>query len=158
METALFWILWGIISYWVLKTFYYSFSKEKLERLRKSALGINLAVLILTFLPWVPSSLGGSSCVTLALQGNVLSVLFVILLLASILLSSVKDASLLKLASIVTIANTILLFILMYQLRPGTYTVTNYDIAPITAVLLLLVACVAGLLLWQQLNLKRRKK
>jgi len=158
METVFFWFAWGIISFWAFKTFYYSFSKEKLERLRKSALGINLAVLVLTFLPWLPPSLGGTSGVTLALQGNTLSVLFIILLVSSIALFLAKDVLLLKLASIATFANTILLFVRMYILRPGTFTLTFYDIAPIIAVLFLLVCDVAVLLLWQQLHLKKKRR
>lgn len=166
METAVFWIAWGLISFWALKTFYYSFSKEKLDRLRKAALGINFAVFILTFLPWLPDSPaggpprlgGGESGLMLALEGNLLAVLFYFFLVSSIALFLAKDASLLKLASTATFANTLLLFIIMYQLRPGTFILTFYNIAPIVAVLLLLVANVAILLLWQQLQLKEKKK
>lgn len=165
METAIFWIAWGLISFWALKTFYYSFSKEKLEHLRKAAFGINIAVLILTFLPWVPASpaggppsLGGKTGLDLALEGNILSLLFVILLLTSTIFFLIKDASFLKLASAATIANTILLFVIMYQLRPVTFVLTLYDIAPIIAVLLLLVCDVVVLLLWQQLQLKEKRK
>ncbi len=157
METVLFWIIWGLVSFWALKTFYYSFSKEKLARLRKAALGINLAVLVLSFLPWLPLSLGGVSGLTLVLQGNVLAVLFFILLIGSIILFFGKNASLLKIAAVATIANTFILFTLMYQLRPVTFTLTLYDIAPIVAVLFLLVCDVVVLFLWQQLQLKERK-
>ncbi len=157
METAIFWIAWGIISFWALKTFYYSFSKEKLESLRKAALGINLAVLVLTFLPWLPPALGGKTGLTLALEGNILSVLFFILLLISIVLFLTKEATFLKLAACATIANTFILFILMYQLRPGTFVLTLYDIAPIIAVMFLLVGDLVVMLLWQQLQLKERR-
>ncbi len=157
METAIFWIAWGIISFWALKTFYYSFSKEKLESLRKAALGINLAVLVLTFLPWLPPALGGKTGLTLALEGNILSVLFFILLLISIVLFLTKEATFLKLAACATIANTFILFILMYQLRPGTFVLTLYDIAPIIAVMFLLVGDLVVMLLWQQSQLKERR-
>ena len=157
METVLFWIVWGLISFWALKTFYYSFSKERLDRLRKAALGINLAVLILTFLPWLPLALGRESGLTLALQGNILAVLFFILLIASVLLFLTKVPSNLKIAAGATITNTFVLFVLMYQLRPGTFTLTLYDIAPIIAFMFFLVGDVAVLLLWQQLQLKERK-
>src|SRR3989344_6544998 len=157
METVLFWIVWGLISLWALKTFYYSFSKEKLERLRKAAFGINLAVLILTFLPWLPLALGRESGLTLALQGNILAVLFFILLITSVLLFLTKVPSNLKIAAGAMITNTFVLFVLMYQLRPGTFILTLYDIAPIIAFMFFLVGDVAVLLLWQQLQLKERK-
>lgn len=157
METVLFWIAWGLISFWVLRTFYYSFSKEKLDRLRKSALGINLAVLVLAFLPWLPPELGGKTGSALALEGNFLAILFVILLLSSIVLFLNKKTVQLKLGLAATIINTFLLFILMLQLRPGTFNLTWYDIAPIIAVLSLLVCDVIVLLLLQQLQLKKRK-
>lgn len=157
METTVFWIAWGIISFWALKTFYYSFSKEKIVRLRKTALGINLAVLVLSFLPWLPPSLGGGSGFSLVLQGNVLSVLFVILLLTSTILFLTKEETFLKLAALTTIANTFILFALMYQLRPGTFTLTLFDIAPIIAVMFLLVGDLVVMLLWQQLQLKEKK-
>ena len=143
METVFFWTVWGLISFWALKTFYFSFSKRKLDRLRNTAFGINLAVLVLTFFPWLPPP-----------QGNILSVLFILLLVVSIGLFVIKDALLLKLASIATIVNTFVLFILMIQLRPGTFVLTLYDIPPIIAALSLLVGDVVVLLLWQQLELK----
>ncbi len=160
METAFFWIAWGIISFWALKSFYYSFSKEKLELLRKASLGINFAVLVLTFFPWLPLNLGGKSGLTLAFEGNFLALLFVILLVGSSALFLLKDRVLLKFAAVANIVNTFLLFILMYQVRPGTFTPTLYDIAPIVSVLFLLVNDIAVLLLWQQLQLrdKRTKK
>lgn len=164
METVFFWVAWGIISFWALKTFYYSFSKEKLDGLRKAALGIHLAVFILTFLPWLPASpaggpptLGGKSGFALALEGNVLALLFVAFLITSIVLFLTKDALLLKLAAGATVANTFLLFVTMYTLRPETFILTFYDIAPIIAIMLLLVSDLVVLLLWQQLQLKERK-
>jgi len=157
METAFFWIAWGIISFWALRTFYYSFSKEKLESLRKAALGINLAVFILALLPWLPLALGGKSGIGLALDGNILAILFVIFLLISIVLFLTKEATFLKLAALATIANTFILFVIMYQLRPGTFVLTLYDIAPIIAVMFLLVGDLVVMLLWQQLQLKERK-
>ena len=156
METVLFWIVWGLISLWALKTFYNSFSKEKLDRLRKAAFGINLAVIILALLPWLPQTLGRESGLTLALQGNILAVLFFILLITSVLLFLKKVPSNLKIATGATITNTFVLFVLMYQLRPGTFTLTLYDIAPIIAFMFFLVGDVAVLLLWQQLQLKER--
>lgn len=157
MESAIFWIVWGIISFWALKTFYYSFSKAKLDGLRKAAFGISLAVLILTFLPWLPLTFGGKTGLSFAFEGNFLAVLFIIFLIISILLFLTKTPSNLKIASITTFANTFVLFILMMQLRPGTFTLTLFDIAPIIAFMFLLVGNVVVLLLWQQLQMKQKK-
>ena len=157
METAFFWIAWGLVSSWVLKTFYFSYDKDKLNKLRKTALGINLAVFILALLPWLPPSLGGTSGLTLALQGNILAVLFFILLTTSVLLFLTKVPSNLKIAAGTTITNTFVLFVLMYQLRPGTFILTPYDIAPIIAFMFFLVGDLVVMLLWQQLQLKERR-
>lgn len=161
-----FWIAWGIISFWSLKTFYYSFSKEKVERLRKTAFGISLSVFVLSFLPWLPispsqgmpPSLGGATGLSLALDGNILAVVFLLLLIGSGLLFLSKEAQHLKIGSVATIINTFLVFIIMYQLRPGTFVLTMYDIAPIIAFMILLVGDVAVLLLWQQLQLNKSKQ
>lgn len=158
METVFFWILWGLISFWSLKSFYYSFSKKKIERLRKAALGINLSVLILLFIPWFPPALGAKSGVDLALEGNVYAVLFSIFLIISSALFLTKTASNLKIASSITIINTLILFTFMMQIRPKTFVLSFFDIAPIIAVLLLLVGDVAVLLLWQQLQLKLKSR
>lgn len=158
METAFFWIIWGIISIWTLKRFYYSFSHKKLENLRRSAVGLNIAILVLTFLPWLPPSLSGKNGIMLALDGNVSALLFLILLLISSVLFLLKDGVVLKFAAVATIVNTFILFFCMYQLRPQTFTLSLYDAAPIIAVLLLLVNDVVVLLLWQQLQLKNKGK
>lgn len=158
MSTTFFWVAWAVISYWAVKTFYYSFSKDKFDRLRKSAIFINLSVFILAFLPWIPPALGGKSGIMLAWEGNIFAVLYILLIIVSIVLFFSKTPSNYKIASAATIANTFVLFFLMRQLRPGTYTVTRFDIAPIIAVLVLLVGDVVVLLLWQQLQLKSTKK
>lgn len=156
METAFFWITWGLISFWALKTFYVSFSKEKLEGLRKASLGMSVAVLILAFLPWLPAP-SVKSGFMLATEGNVLVLLFLILLVVSLMLLLLKETNYLKLSAILTIANSFLIFIIMYQLRPGTFVLTWYDVAPIVAALFLLTNDVAALLVWQQLQLKQKK-
>lgn len=157
METALFWIIWGVICFWALKTFYYPFSKKKFEWLRNTALSINLSVLVLTFLPWLPPNVGGKSGIILTLEGNILAIFFLILLIISTILFLAKSQSNLKIASGITIVNTIILFALMIQIHPGTFNLTLFDIAPIIVALSLLISDVVVLLLWQQLNLKERK-
>ncbi|MBI4130524.1 hypothetical protein HY468_04360 [Candidatus Roizmanbacteria bacterium] len=157
METVVFWVLWGFISFWALKTFYFSFSQEKVERLRKASLGFSCAVLILSFLPWVPSSPGGLSGIGLALEGNFLALLFLILLLNSLVLFFQKEMIFLKIGSVLTFLSTIVLFALMLALRPGTFILSWYDIAPIVAVFMLLCQNVAVLLLWQQLDLQKKE-
>lgn len=156
-ETIIFWIAWGIISFWALKTFYYSFSKEKFNSLRKAALGFNLSVLIIYFLPWLPPSLGAKSGVTLSFEGNILAVLLLIFLIASIILLLTKTPSNLKIASSAIIIDTFILFALMMQVRPGTFVLSLFDIAPIAAFILLLTCDAVVLLLWQQLELGDRK-
>src|SRR3989344_8736482 len=156
METVVFWIVWGIISFWALKTFYYSFSKEKLELLRKANLGYSAALSVLSFLPWIPPFMGGLSGLGLALGGNFLAILFFVFLLNSLVLFFRKEALFLKIGAVLTILSTIVLFTLMIILRPGTYTLSPYDIAPIVAILLLLCQNVAVLLLWQQLDLQKK--
>lgn len=158
METALFWLAWGIVSFWVLKTFYFSYHQDKLQKLRKTALGINLSVLVLSFLPWLPPELGSKSGFTLAMGGNLLAVLFIFLIIVAVVLFLTKTPSNHKMAAVATIFNTFALFILMYQLRPGTFILTAYDIAPIIAFLFFLIGDLVVLLLWQQLQLKTRKK
>lgn len=158
MKAALFWILWGIVSFLAIKGFYYSYSKEKLESLRKAALFINLSVLVLSLLPWMPPTLGGKSALSIVLEGEIPAVLFFLLLLASIALFFGKNTARLSIASGLTIANTFVLFIFMYRFRPDTFTLSIYDIAPIIAFLFLLASDVVVLLLWQQIKLQKGSK
>lgn len=140
MATVLFWLVWGIISFWALRAFYYAFSKKKLEHLRKSALCLNLAAFVLTFIPTRQPTF------------------FSLLLFVSLVLFVFRDALLLKIGSALTILATILLFVSMVSLKPGSFSLTRLDIAPILTALLLLVNTVAVLLLWQQLDLRKKKR
>jgi len=97
MEYIFFWIIWGITSFWVLKTFYFSYHKEKLNRLCKTALGIDLSILILFFLPWIP---GGQTGWQLILQGNFLVILLGIFISISLLCFFIKNKLLLILGAI----------------------------------------------------------
>lgn len=156
METAFFWIIWGIVSIWALKTFYFSFSREKLEGLRKTSIGLTISVLILTLLPWVPPDLGGLSAVGLALGANFLSIVLFILLTISLIFLFQKEYLFLKIAAVLTVLETLVVFILMASLRPGSFSLSLYDIAPIVAVLILLVLNVVMFLLWQQMQLSKK--
>jgi len=178
METVFFWIAWGLISFWAIKTFYFSYNKEKVKRLRLAALGINLSVLVLFFLPWLPGSkeipqlVASRSGWQLFTEGYIDIALFFILLLSSIILFSTasnaatatsdgasnnKSGSLLKIASSFNIINSILIFVIMMRLMPGTFKLKLNDIAPIITALMLLIGNVVVLLLWQQLQLKEKK-
>lgn len=157
METAFFWIVWGIISFWALKTFYFSYDKEKLRKLRKTAFGINLAVFILFFLPWLPLSRGGLSGWEILLQGEPLVVLLFVLVAISTFSFLTKDHGFLKTGAVLNIAASILFIAAMIRLLPGTFKLTIYSVAPIIASLLLLINNVVVLLLWQQLQLKTKK-
>ncbi|MCL5970151.1 MAG: hypothetical protein M1450_01445 [Patescibacteria group bacterium] len=164
MEVIFFWFVWGIISFLALKTFYFSYNKEKLKRLRFTALGINLSVLILFFLPWLlvspsggPQSMESKTGWQILLEGHLDLILFFILLLGSIILFLTKEKSYLKIASGFNIINSILIFIIMMRLMPGTFKLTLNDIAPIVAAMMLLVSNVVVLLLWQQLQLKEKR-
>ena len=156
METLFFWIAWGIISVWALRTFYFSFSKEKLERLRKTSVGLTASVLVLTLLPWLPPFLGGANAVSLALGGNTLAILLFVLLIISLIFFFQKEYLFLKIAAVLTVLATLVLFALMVIIRPGTFTLSLYDIAPIVAVLILLTLDVVVFLLWQQMQLLKK--
>ena len=158
MKAAFFWIAWGVISFWVLKTFYFSYDKNKFNNLRKTAFGINLSVLILFFLPWIPQLQGGLTGWELILQGNTLVILLGILIVFSTLAFFAKDKMFLKAGSISHITASILLILIMINLVPGTFTLTFQSIAPILASMLLLAGDVVVLLLWQQLQLKGEKR
>src|SRR3990167_8197411 len=156
MEAIFFWIAWGIISIWTLRTFYYSFSKEKLEKLRKTSIGLTTSVLVLTLLPWLPLDLGGSSAVVLALEGIGAASILLVLLIVSLILFFQKEYVFLKTASVLSVIATLDLFALMVIIRPATFTLSLYDIAPIVAVLILLILDVAVFLLWQQMQLLKK--
>lgn len=91
------------------------------------------------------------------LEGHLDLILFFILLLGSIILFLTKEKSYLKIASGFNIINSILIFIIMMRLMPGTFKLTLNDIAPIVAAMMLLVSNVVVLLLWQQLQLKEKR-
>lgn len=157
METVFFWITWGLISFWVIKTFYLSYDKNKLNNLRKTAFGVNLSVLILFFLPWPPQLQGGLTGWELILQGNMLVILLGILIVFSTLAFLAKDKMFLKAGSISHITASVLLILIMINVMPGTFLLTFQSIAPILASMLLLAGDVVVLLLWQQLQLKRKR-
>ncbi len=158
MENALFWLLWGVISFWALKTFYYSFSKEKIDSLRKTAFGISLAVLVLFFLPWMPVSKGGFTGIHLVLNGHAGIGLYFVLLILSSLFFIAHNSRLLKIAAVFNIINSVLIVLNMIAILPGTYVFTLRNSAPLISVLLLLINNVVLLLLWQQLQLLEKRR
>lgn len=158
METALFWTIWGLVSYWVLKTFYFSYDKDKLRKLRLTASGIDLSVLILFFLPWLPPTQGKTTGWELIQKGNMSVFLLGILIIGPALAFLTKDKSLLKVGAVSHMSASVLFIYTMMSLMPGTFTLTFQSVAPIIASLILLVGNVVVLLLWQQIDLRERKK
>ncbi|OGG07426.1 hypothetical protein A2872_02385 [Candidatus Gottesmanbacteria bacterium RIFCSPHIGHO2_01_FULL_42_12] len=158
METVLFWIAWGIISSLVLKTFYFSYSKDKLQRLRLTAFGINFSVLVLFFLPWISEPQGVLTGLGLILESNPFVTLLGGLIVISALSFLSKDKTLLKAGAVSHLSASVLFILTMMRLMPGTVTLTLELIAPIVATMILLVGNVVVLLLWQQLQLKKIKK
>ena len=156
MEITIFWIAWGIISFWALRTFYFSFTSQKLERLRKTAFVINLLAFAFGLYPLV-SVIGVKNGFEGFSTINALTILFAVLLFASTAFFLTTHAFTLKFASIATIINTFSYLGIMYTLRPETFIFTLSDAPPVIAALLLLINNVVVLLLWQQLQLKDKK-
>lgn len=158
METAFFWTVFGFVSFWALKTFYFSYDKDKLLGLRKTIIGINLLVIVLFFLPWLPILSGGQTGWELISQGNIFVMLIGIFIVSSLLLFLTKNVLLLKAGAVLHMITSVLFILTMIRLMPGTFILTFWSVAPIIASLLLLVGNVVALLLWQQLQLKFNKK
>lgn len=158
METAFFWIAWGLISFWALKTFYFTYDKDKLQKLRLTALGIDLSVLVLFFLPWSPEQLGKFTGWELIKQGSVFVILLGVLIAGSFTIFLANNKNFLKTGAVFHLAASVLFILTMVYLMPGTYTLTSKIIAPIVASFLLLIGNVVVLLLWQQLQIESKKR
>lgn len=156
MNTVIFWVVWAVVAALALKTFYFSFTKGKLQLLRRTALLINVLVLILGFVPLF-LTFNAKSVLELFSWLNILAVVFSALLFVSTALFLSSGAIGLKVAAMATMINTFAYFGVMYGLRPGTFVLTKVDIFPILAALLLLVNNVIVLLIWQQLKLREKK-
>ena len=156
MNTVFFWIAWLLISAWVLRTFYFSFEKKKLRRLKLTSFGIDLSALILFFFPWLPATKGGWSAGQLILQGDMLLLFLLLLVVSAGVLFLTNGHTLLKLGASLHIAASIFFFIPVLRLMPDTITVTWYSIAPMVTSLLLLTGNVFVLMLWQQLQLNEK--
>ncbi len=157
MQHIFFWILWFIISSWALRMFYFSFSAQKLRRLRDTAIGIIIGVLVLNFLPWVPPTMGQLSGIDLAFAGNWFIAAHIVVLLIVLVLFILNQKKYFKWAAALCLSALFILFTGLYMLRPATFILTSYDIASIVALLLLLINSVVVLLLWQQLQLLEKK-
>lgn len=154
METTFFWIVWIIIASWLLRTFYFSYKKDKVERLWLVSLGINFLVFLLFFLPWTPGV--GKSGWQLFSEGNLfVTIILLVLALTEILLIT-KQENLIKLAALTHITNSVIFLYAMTQIFPGTFTLETKNTVPIIASFLLLAGNVTILLLYQQLELKRK--
>ena len=91
-------------------------------------------------------------------QGNLSVVLLAILVFFSTLVFLTKKKSLLKGGAVSHMTASVLFILTMIRLMPGTFTLTFQIISPIIASLILLIGNVVVLLLWQQLQLKTKKK
>ncbi|OGG53917.1 hypothetical protein A3H16_00495 [Candidatus Kaiserbacteria bacterium RIFCSPLOWO2_12_FULL_53_8] len=154
METALFWIVWGVISFWALKTFYFSYKSEQIRRLRLTALSVDLAVLILFLLPWLP--LNNETGWALVRAGHLLATTAAALVTLSAVFFVLPSSAANKAGTLASSAAAIVFIAAMINLMPTTYSLTLTVAAPIVAGLLLLANAVVALLLWQQLQLKER--
>ena len=152
METVFFWIAFPLISFWALKTFYFSRDPLKLNNLRKTAFWIDYIVLVLFFLPWLPQAQGRTTGWELIRQGNTAVLALGVLIAGSMLTFFTKNKVLLRAGSIAHIASSILFIAVMIHLMPGTVVLDLGSIAAIIASLLLLSGNVVVLLLWQQLD------
>lgn len=157
METILFWIIWGVVSFWALKNFYFSYNKRKVDALRKASLGLDLSVLFLFLFIWQPAASGGKTGLSLLLTGNMKIIILFLLIILSIFLFTTSDKLLLKAGVLLQITASIFIFVAMISLMPDTFVLRFSYVAPIIAALLLLTGDVSSLLLWQQLELKERK-
>jgi len=159
MDRVLFWLFWGIISFWALRTFYYSFNSRKLEQLRQATIGIDIAVLISFFFNFKPVSLGARTGLDLLLSGDWFVIVFFALVFSSLILLLRKDNLQNKIGAVLHICASIFIFILLYHLWPGgTATLRFVDSALPIALLLLLTGNVSALLFWQQLQLLERRR
>lgn len=156
MQTVWFWILWGGISFWLLRTFYYGYNKKKLETLRRCAFGLELGTAVLFFPPWLPQSLGGQTGWELVRRGESAPAAVLLLIFVSILLLILKKAHLLKLAALTHMFTSVLFIVTMIKLLPDTYRFNLREIAPMIVALFLLIGNVAVLLLWQQVQMKEK--
>ena len=154
----MFWIIWGVVSFWALRTFYYSFTDEKFEGLRRTILGIDLSVLVLFFLPWLHLHQSAVTGWELIPRGNLSVAVLLVLTATASLLFLMKSSNLLKTGALLHITTSVLFIAVITRLMPGTFSLTKNSIAPIIASLLLLIGNVVVLLLWQQLELKTGKK
>mgnify|MGYP001574598662 CR=1 FL=1 len=152
MQAAFFWIFFFLISFWALKTFYFSRSLTKLIHLRKAAFWINYIVLILFFFSWLPLAQGRTTGWELIQRGNELVIFLGILIVGSLLAFLTRSRTFLKTGVVTHIVSSIMFIAVMINLMPGTVILDFGSIAPIVASLLLLSGNVAVLLLWQQLG------
>ncbi|MBI1918978.1 hypothetical protein HYS29_00100 [Candidatus Microgenomates bacterium] len=156
METTFFWIVWIIIASWLLRTFYFSYKKNKAEQLWLVSLGINFLVFLLFFLPWMPKELGGKTGWELFSSGNLFVTIMLLLLALTEALLITKQDNLIKLATLTHVSNSVVFIFGMTRILPGTFTLQASGLAAIIAALLLLVGNVTMLFLHQQLELKRK--
>lgn len=157
METAVFWIAWFLSCFWILKTYYFSYDKDKLVKLRLTSFSIDFSVLILFFLPWLSVSRGGLTGIELILRGDIFVIFLGILISCSLVAFMTKDTTVLKIGAMSHCIESVLFIATMIHLSPDTTRLTLQSLTPIFASLLLLIGNIVVLLLWQQVDLKVKK-
>ncbi|MBI2035927.1 MAG: hypothetical protein HYT12_04610 [Candidatus Liptonbacteria bacterium] len=153
MKTAIFWLAWAIVSVFVLRTFYFRYSENRLKQLRYSAIVLELIIVALFTFPWLPDGTTGFGVI---LTGH-LGIITALILLVIPLTAFFSASSLFLKSGVLSHGMaTVVFFVSMILLIPGTVMLTTNMIAPIVAAMLMLINIVIGLSLWQQLQLKER--
>lgn len=155
-STIVFWAAWGVISALVLGRFYFSYQAKAMQAMRWSAAFLEILLLALLFLPWLPTAVGGASGFELMMGGRADIIVYTLLLVIAAVIFFGNFLRLIPTAAIIHLFTSVYIFFVMIRLLPGTFTLELRSVAPIISALLLLVGNVVVLMLWQQWQLRRK--
>ena len=130
----------------VLSRFYYQTSKKKAEQLRMWYMLLMVVTLVLLWLPWSRVDGRVVSGIGMAIDGEKLLVVYGVSLLSSLLLMMWRQG---KMAVMLSMTNSVFLFLVAMRLWPETKVLETTDLAPIISELVLLNN-VVGSLWWHQ--------